>query len=152
MIVKINTELLQEMSAIATRASQAAVDASSILEGVVSHDDWYCKEKLSIDSGVKAVKSNALRIKEGVEAVSSYVVATAAYLVEMIQQEERELSGIDSELAAISSLLDGPGGSVVSSGKNVNQACGELRNASNNVAVMNYLSSADKPISVMEYI
>ena len=152
MLVKINTEVLKGMSSYALRASQAVVDASSILDAIVSHDDWYCKEKLKIDAGIKAVKTNALAIKESTESVSSFVVSTANYFIEMVAEEEREMSEIDSGLAEISSILDGPGENVISCGSGVSHACGELRNTANKVEVMNYLSSANKPISIMEYV
>lgn len=148
----LNVERLEEMSAVIMNASQTIVDSALVLNSILSHDDWYCKEKSSIDERILAVKNNASALKQSMEEFSSYLISVATSFRSMMQEEEKELALIDSELASISSILDGPGGSVIECGSNIANAKGALCDKTTDASVMDYFTGIDKPISISEFV
>lgn len=150
MLVKVNTNTIREMAEISVSASQLVVEAAGIPDALASHDDWYCKEKLSIDAKVNAIKKSSRSMKEGFEDFASYMSRVAGDYERMVQDEERDLAMLDKDFAGILSIV-GSGPVVVGSGAHTSTTCESLCKSASNVSVMNSLSVATSPISIMNY-
>lgn len=149
MQISMNTDMIQEMSVIANQVSQTIAEGTETIQRLFSHDDWYCKEKLTIDETVRTIQANSLPIKESAEYLSSYLSSVAEFFLNMIREEERDFAFIDSKFASIASILDGSGDSVVQCGSSTREACSVRSDTSQDIAVLNYLANADKPISII---
>lgn len=120
MIIKIDTDILREVTNCARSATEMVDEATALMQRVVIHEDWTCRERDIIN---EYTMENRRRVQELQSFAGSLYQAVAASLAEfeaLQEQTAASFGDVDGEIAAVLSLTPGvisggAGGGTVSS-------------------------------------
>ena len=97
----INTDTLTNIATEAVSASSAVKDCADMLNSLLLHDDWVCKEKEVINNNITQIKTDSIQLSEAFESFSSAVKNTAQHYVDMVNDEQKDILDINQALAAL---------------------------------------------------
>lgn len=107
MIIKIDTDTLREVTNCARSATEMVDEATALMQRVVIHEDWTCRERDIIN---EYTMENRRRVQELQSFAGSLYQAVAASLAEfeaLQEQTAASFGGVDGEIAAVLSLTPG---------------------------------------------
>ena len=131
-MILIDTDLLLELAAAMHSANEQITDAVQYLNRTIEHNDWGCRERVSINENTARNKLSARSLQESSASFSNAVT----YIANEFVIAEKSISDLFGDAdAAISRVLSG--NSSVTAGNQTTLAADVLRqlqNSGNNVA------------------
>ena len=94
----IDTDIMTNITVESINASSSVKDSADLLDKVIQHDDWCCKEKDAINENIRSIKTNALLICDAFEAFSTAVRNTAQRYVDMVNEEQKDILDINQAI------------------------------------------------------
>lgn len=151
MLFCIDAEILEQMAFLVQSAAEDVLLSSEDANKVLTHDDWFCKEKAVIDESVSNVKDNGVTIAEAFSSFSDAMREVSTMCQDLIRDEEIEMSDVESEVGSVLSILAGDSLSTVVSGENTANVCNYMKSQTNNVAMIDSLSNMSSNIPIVDF-
>lgn len=106
----LDTAALAQMVILVSKANDEIDEAAELMNRVVSHNDWTCKERTSISDGIQRCKKSICSLQE---ANRSFMYAFKRVLSNMTKKEQDISTGFQSVESILAKIL---GAGLVTSG------------------------------------
>lgn len=155
MIISIDTELLNQMAALALSANAEIEEGSTRLNMVVEHNDWNCKERDQINDNIMHIKSAQAKLSQSITDYSNAMNRIAATFSEAENALPNEFQHIDVMIGSALSLTGSSngGGAITSAAVssiadstviNSNVQSYEMANLNNEISICDFESFINK--------
>ena len=147
----IDTDTLTSIATEAINASTAVKECADLLNTLLQHEDWCCKEKDAINDSILQIKTDSINASETFEEFSTAVKNTAQRYVDMVNEEQKDILDINQSIGNLYASELGTVTPSVTSGASTNAYIDSTCTLPGSAADCNTVYNLNSSIQIVDY-
>ena len=150
-VYKINVDVLFQICSKANAAKDITADCESILENLIQHEEWTCKERNQINELIQHTKDNVVTISRAIEAFAGAINQNANEYIDFINENANEAMDINQEISALYGQMCTGANYSINSSVHINETISRFDYSGLDRVSSQMIRSMNTPISILNY-